>query len=446
MGSRVPCGQATWTGFTPTALLDRWRKASPAATGSTRWRRSPVTLAAENARLVAQLVSLDLRGGGLTTRGAITLVGAALALLCAEVTARAETSAEGAERPPAEDDWLDLSSFLEKPYGFLPFFWPTDPAVGKGVGGGVVFLGKPSQGAEPGTQRPSITVLGGLGTDNGTWGAYAVDSRYWLDDDLHTLVAAAYASAHLDFYGIGQDSLLQADPLRYEIAPTGGLAQARYRLGGSSIWAGLRYLFTAADVSFEALRDTAGVPDYERPSRVGGASALLTLDTRDNIFTPLRGTLLEGSVGLFAPWLGGDDTFERVTLLALQYIPLPAHFYLGLRGEAAAMFGDAPFYMAPFVDLRAVPLLRYQGEEMALLEGELRWQFWKRFSLVAFGGGGGAWNDFERLDNWQGVVSGGGGFRYELARRYGIHAGFDAAVSRDAVAFFFEVGSAWMRP
>ena len=102
--------------------------------------------------------------------------------------------------------------------------------------------------------------------------------------------------------------------------------------------------------------------------------------------------------------------------------------------------------MAPYIDMRGVPFLGYQGEQMALGEAELRWQFYGRFSVVAFGGGGGVFNDFERLDDARGVIAGGGGFRYELARRYGIHAGFDAAVSRDATAFFFEVGSGWMRP
>ena len=90
--------------------------------------------------------------------------------------------------------------------------------------------------------------------------------------------------------------------------------------------------------------------------------------------------------------------------------------------------------------------MRYQGEEIAQAELELRWQFWKRFSLVGFAGGGGAWNDFEKLDNAQGVVSGGGGFRYELAREFGLHAGVDVAFSRDTAAVYLQVGSAWMRP
>jgi len=43
-------------------------------------------------------------------------------------------------------------------------------------------------------------------------------------------------------------------------------------------------------------------------------------------------------------------------------------------------------------------------------------------------------------------VSGGGGFRYELARQYGLHAGVDIAFSPDTTAIDLQVGSAWMRP
>jgi hemolysin activation/secretion protein len=102
--------------------------------------------------------------------------------------------------------------------------------------------------------------------------------------------------------------------------------------------------------------------------------------------------------------------------------------------------------MDPFIGLRGVPIMRYQGEEVLAIEGELRWQFWGRWSILGFAGGGYAWNNFEHLDDTQGVVSGGGGFRYELARAYGIHAGVDVAFSRDTTAFYLQVGSAWMRP
>jgi hypothetical protein len=90
--------------------------------------------------------------------------------------------------------------------------------------------------------------------------------------------------------------------------------------------------------------------------------------------------------------------------------------------------------------------MRYQGEEVAQLEAELRWQFWGRWSVLGFAGAGNAWTGFEKVDNTQGVVSGGGGFRYELAQTYGIHMGVDVAFSRDTAAFYVQTGSAWMRP
>ena len=58
---------------------------------------------------------------------------------------------------------------------------------------------------------------------------------------------------------------------------------------------------------------------------------------------------------------------------------------------------------------------------------------------------GAAWNDFERVHN-RVVPTGGVGFRYDLARKYGIHAGLDFAVAPDNTAVYLQVGSAWARP
>jgi hypothetical protein len=60
--------------------------------------------------------------------------------------------------------------------------------------------------------------------------------------------------------------------------------------------------------------------------------------------------------------------------------------------------------------------------------------------------GGAAWNDFERFNATQTVVTGGAGVRYELARKYGIHMGLDVAFSPDITAIYIQVGSAWDRP
>lgn len=347
----------------------------------------------------------------------------------------------------AEDGWLDVSGFLDEKYGFLPVAMPvTEPAVGYGAAGGLAFLSKPLGESKPGFNRPNITMVGGMGTENGSWGMFAGDVRHWLDDRLQTVVGAVYSSVNLDFHGIGAGGSLADRPLAYNLEPKGGMLQTKYRLGDSRFWAGLNYAFATTRVSFDAPAGTPGLPNFQRDSNVGGFTPSVTYDSRDNIFTPTRGTYVEASVGVFSEALGGDDEFQRVRLLGMQFISLCPKLSLGFRGEAAASFGDAPFYLRPFVNLRGAPIMRYQGEEMAQIEAELRWQFWKRLSVVGFAGGGAAWNDFERFDSTQSLVTGGVGFRYEIARRYGIHMGVDVAFGPDNTAVYVQVGSAWARP
>jgi hypothetical protein len=348
---------------------------------------------------------------------------------------------------PLRDASFDVSDFLDRKYGFLPVVIPiTEPAVGYGAAGGLAFISRPLGQPQSDYERPDITFVGGMGTENGSWGAVAGDLRNWFDDRLQTLAGVVYSSVNLDFHGIGNDAILADDPLRYNLQPVGGMLQGKYRLGDSRFWAGLSYAFVTTQVEFDAPAGTPGLPDFRSESNVGGFTPSLTWDTRNNIFTPTRGTYVEAAIGLFSQAFGSDDEFQRAQIIAMHYLSLHPKLFLGLRGQLAASFGDEPFYLRPFISLRGAPVMRYQGEELAQIEAELRWQFVGRFSLVGFGGGGAVWNNFERVDNTTSVATGGVGFRYELARRHGIHAGLDVAFGPDNMAVYVQFGSAWMRP
>jgi hypothetical protein len=349
---------------------------------------------------------------------------------------------------PSDDGWPDLSHFLDSSYGFLPILVPiTEPAVGYGAAGALAFVDKPLGGGEDGFGRPNITMLGGLATENGTWGAFAGDLRHWKGDRLQTLAGVLYVSANLDFYGIGDEPTL-GHGLRYNLEPKGFLLRAKYRIGPRArTWAGLGYMYSATDVAFDAPDSTLGLPAYDKSTNLGGITPSLTFDSRDNFFTPLRGTYLDVTGRFFGPALGGDDVFENASICVIQYVPLGPKLFMGVRGDAKASFGDAPFYMLPFVSLRGAPVLRYQGEAVAQGELELRWQCWGRFSLVGFGGLGAAWSDFNHLEaGHRTIETGGAGFRYELARRYGIHGGVDLAFGPDETAISVQMGSAWAKP
>jgi outer membrane protein assembly factor BamA len=224
--------------------------------------------------------------------------------------------------------------------------------------------------------------------------------------------------------------------------------KAKYRLGEKSrFWAGLGYSYASTEVKFDL---PAAVPAGISPSggtfRTGGLTPSVSFDSRDNFFTPTRGLFAEALVSAFSQALGSDTEFQKAVFVAIGYVPLAPKLTLALRSDVSASFGEVPFYLRPFIFMRGVAAMRYQGEEVAQAEAELRWQFWGRFSLVGFGGAGSAWNNFERFQDQKTVATYGGGLRYELARKYGLHMGVDVAFGPDDPVLYITIGSAWLRP
>ena len=220
----------------------------------------------------------------------------------------------------------------------------------------------------------------------------------------------------------------------------------KYRIGRSPFQVGFGYGLAAFDARFDNDSLPAQVDEAELESRVGGVLPALVFDTRDNAFTPLRGAYASAEAGLFREWLGGTSDFERARIMAIVYRPVGRSVFLGGRGIAATSFGDTPFYARPYISLRGAPVMHYLGESAASLEIEARWQFWKRISAVGFSGIGAAWADLDGFESQQNIVTGGGGLRYEIARRQGIHMGLDVAWGPDETAIYVQFGGAWFRP
>ena len=359
----------------------------------------------------------------------------------------AETAkASGSKFFDPEDGQFDISGFLNTPGGFAPFLVPiTEPAVGYGVGGALVFIRKNPPVVGGGYRKPNVLAVGGMATDDGSWAGFAAHTASWLDDRLQTVVAGVKGSIDLDFYGIGEGPFNE-HPVGYDLEPAGGIAQAKYRIGRTPAQIGFGYGLVGFDAKFEQESLPEGVVPDELESRVGGVMPALVYDTRDNMFTPLNGVCAALEGGIFREWLGSSSDFERVRLTVIGYRPLTRKLYLGARGTVASTFGEAPFYARPFIALRGAPMMAYVGEDAASLEVEARWQFWKRVSAVGFVGTGSAWTDWMDFESSRDIATGGGGFRYEIARRFGLHMGVDIAWGPDEPALYVQFGNAWFRP
>lgn len=142
--------------------------------------------------------------------------------------------------------------------------------------------------------------------------------------------------------------------------------------------------------------------------------------------------------------VGGDFRYGQVEAEATHYRPLDdeGKFILGLRALASVAEREAPFYAKPYVTLRGVPAMRFQGDQVLSTESELRWAFTQRWSAVGFVGLGGARYESELVPDSGLVIAGGAGFRYKLARMLGVHGGLDLAWGPDGPVLYITMDSA----
>jgi len=346
-----------------------------------------------------------------------------------------------------EDGAFDPSYFLEDPRGFLPVpIVITEPAVGYGGGGVGMFLRPRREAGEEGWARPDISALGVFGTENGTRGAFGGDASRWLDGRLRTLVGGGKGVVNLDFFGLTPDPASVNQAIRYSLDFSGAVVQANWQLAPKSPWAvGVRYVYADVVPRLREEQLFTGLADRVRV-KISAPTAILEYDTRDNIFTPTRGVYAETSYLASREALGASVDFERVQQVLIGWMPLRHDITLAARANYAWSSDETPFFLRPYIMLRGVPAVRYQGDQAASIEVEARWQLYGRWSIVAFGGAGKTWTDSDNRSFTRGVGSGGLGFRYELAQKFGLHAGIDVAHSPGTTAFYFVVGNAWFRP
>jgi hypothetical protein len=320
--------------------------------------------------------------------------------------------------------------------------------VGSGAAGALVFIDRHAPGSQGQFARPNIAAIGGLRTENGTEGFFGGHLGTWLDGRVRTQVALADMDVNLDFFGLGGNRTPGEVGLGYSISARGGLAGAAYRFAEQPLWAGLRYTQVSTGVTLDA--PGTGLPGVARSDfdlDLTGFTPSLTLDMRDNFFTPTRGWYVDLSVPVFRKGLGGDRDFEKLDLTGIHFRPLGDSVFFSIRGTAKASSGGTPFFLRPYVALRGVQALRYQGERAAEAEAELRWQAHPRFSVVGFAGTGVARGGSAIGDRDKTVVAGGAGVRYLLARKHGLHLGLDVAAGPDDKPIFYLVfGNAWLRP
>lgn len=389
-----------------------------------------------------------------------------LTFICSLITYSKDT--EASQFFDVLDGQFDASQYLsENAYGFLPVpIIITDPAVDSGLGLSGLFFHESEEDQKSRLQSiqnsddaakhlmpPSISVAIGAYTGNKSYFAGGGHMGFFDQGNIRYMGGGGYGNLNIDFFGFGDITLKK--PVRINTQAIVVMQTLKFKLGDSSFYLGPTQRYTNATISPTNIHDLTGnlPPDWQeaitqlltRDITTSGIGFTLEYDSRDNFFSPNEGIKYELNHLWYDDKIASDIDYQLTEFSGLHYFKLNDHWQTAFRIEVdyANSAELLPPYATPFISMRGIPSMRFQGNAIGVSEFELTYNINFRWKVNAFVGIGKASNEFSDLSSSASRVSKGAGFRYLIARRYGFNMGIDFAFGPEDSIFYIQAGTAW---
>jgi hypothetical protein len=327
----------------------------------------------------------------------------------------------------------------------------TEPAIGEGLGVGLVYFHK-----KDAPDRPKIT----------TGSAIVNVARRPKPPPTATGVFAAYTSSDTAAIGIGHSNSLQDDKYRivgalasmrvnaaifvsdipFDFELNGDLifGNVKRRIGESNAFFGLSLSALKADVNFGFdLGDEPPASLFDFDFTSVGVAGAITYDIRDDSMMPSTGQVYDFTLWRYDDAIGSDFDYWNAKIKINSFHKLTKKTVLGLRFETSTVEGDAPFYAVPFVSLRGIPALRFQGDTAGVFEVEARYRFAERWAGVAFAGTGFTSSGEDHHETNETIRAYGVGLRFRALAAQNVWLGLDVAQGPEDYYWYIQMGHPW---
>lgn len=327
----------------------------------------------------------------------------------------------------------------------LLFYEPETELAG-GVGG----LLTHRRGSQPAAARPSSMFFYAIYTMLGQFQAQAEPIFYFQGEDLLLTTKLTFELYPNKFWGVGDNTPDASEtgytPRRFAIEST---FQRKLPLL-NNLYVGVQYQLETTSITH--IETSPPLPLSSFPGGQGGTVSglglILNWDTRNDVFTPSRGSQFQASFIVNDSVLGSGFDFTAVKADLREYVPgfFPGH-------AAAFQFlyqsanGTPPFYRYAMIGgdsvLRGYYKGRFRDNYLVVLQAEYRLPLWHRFGFVGFAGLGNVGPDLKRIDLKRAKYSVGFGLRYKLSREEGANVRVDLAFGKGSMGLYFTAGEAF---
>ncbi len=333
----------------------------------------------------------------------------------------------------------------------IPIFI-TEPAIGDGLGMALAYfhraknrpdghlLASPDSISEARKEQeppPTVTGIFGAYTSNKTAAAGIGHMNSFKDDHIRFTAVAALADINSTFYVADQ-------PFKFNLDGVLVYQETRFRFGDSRWFWGIGLSYLDASSAFQVeLPEDPPIDFFRNDVRNTGIAAKLAWDSRDSTSMPNTGQLFDFSAWRYDDMFSGDFDYWDARLKFLSFHQLHEKFVLGWRFEYSSISGRAPFFAVPYVKLRGIAALRYQGDRVGVAEIEGRYNFSPKWALIGFAGKGAVSSNLDIIDTDQNIRSFGLGGRYKIFDAQNIWIGIDIAKGPEDYNWYIQIGQAW---
>ncbi len=317
-----------------------------------------------------------------------------------------------------------------------PFlFYTTETTLGAGAAASYIFQLGPSQSTHPSSITPFAIY-----TLKQQFRCLLGSNFYFKDNRFHLVSELRFEKYPSKFFGIGNENHHQEGE---DYTPENLNFVARFsRQIKRQFEIGLIYHFyhwNLTDVSEQgklSSEDIAG----RNGGTVSGLGVAASLDSRDHIFFPSRGYLIEIQAQTYAPFMGSSFTYQSFSLNIRRYFKVFNHHVVALQSLVKAQSGVVPFcqlaQMGGEFYLRGYYEGRYRDKNLLLFQGEYRLPLFWRIGMVGFLGLGNVANRLDRLSLQQMNLAWGFGLRYLLDKKGKIQLRVDLGFGHDSTGFY----------
>jgi outer membrane protein assembly factor BamA len=327
--------------------------------------------------------------------------------------------------------------------GLPVFFYTPDTKFGGGAGGLSTFnFPKDSLNA----RRSSVTI-GAVYTQLKQvllyfpFQLFPQNQKYWISGEV------GYYRYVFNFFGTGND--IPVDFIEKYDATFPRLRLNASRQIRPGFYAGLRYAFDQFEFK---LRDTSGLLIRENITgfnggRASGLGAGINYDTRDLLFFPRKGWLVDAQVYAEGQATGSQFTYQRISADVAHYLPLGKKSVLALNAAAVVSVGDVPFHQMPVIGgtkrMRGYFEGKYRDKNLFLVQSEVRVPLFWRLGAVAFGGLGVVSNRVADTNLEHLRYNYGAGLRIQIDKAQKINVRLDYGWGYRSSGFYLTFGEAF---